>query len=106
MEQQRRVWQVLFQTRGANAGVRELLNLEQLLDSCANWKYRDEASGTLHTAKCGRWDLMGLPDAMAGERLGAPALPSGPGLSIGTSSSHFVLLSASTLVLLCSCAAG
>ena len=60
-----RQWRVLFLAR--SQGVRQLLNLDELLAACAGWLYLDAATSTLHTARCGVWPAApGVPAAMAG----------------------------------------
>lgn len=67
VERRRRVWRVLFQTRGT--AVRRFVNLEGLLRSCSAWSYLDDATQTLHTAQCGVWPSLPLLDGIAGVRV-------------------------------------
>ena len=59
-----RTWRVLFQTRTEE--VRQLTNLQQLLDRCAAWQYTDAATGAVHHAQCGVWPATPMPDVIAG----------------------------------------
>lgn len=59
-----RIWRVLFQTRTEE--VRQLTNLQQLLDRCATWQYTDASTGWVHRAQCGVWPVTSPPDVIAG----------------------------------------
>jgi len=59
-----RTWRVLFQTR--TDAVRQLTNLQQLLDRCSNWQYTDPATGQVHRAQCGVWPVTAAPEVIAG----------------------------------------
>lgn len=64
----RRTWRALFQTR--SEAVRQLDNLGELLDRCADWQHMDEDSGTVHSMACGVWpSSIGVPELMAGAHL-------------------------------------
>jgi hypothetical protein len=50
-----RVLRVLFITRSPKVAVRQILNMDELLERCQAWKYTDPASGVHFAAGCGVW---------------------------------------------------
>lgn len=82
-QQHVRTWRVLFQTRGGEA-VRQLTNLNELLERCSAWQYIDRASGWAHRARCGVWAATPAPAVIAGGLLGLPWLRSIAGIQAHT----------------------
>ncbi|KAI3439062.1 hypothetical protein D9Q98_001472 [Chlorella vulgaris] len=50
-----RVLRVLFITRSPKVAVRQILNMDELLERCQGWKYTDPASSIQFAAECGVW---------------------------------------------------
>jgi hypothetical protein len=50
-----RVLRVLFITRSPKVAVRQILNMDELLERCQGWKYTDPASSVHFAAECGMW---------------------------------------------------
>ncbi|KAI3439058.1 hypothetical protein D9Q98_001468 [Chlorella vulgaris] len=50
-----RVLRVLFISRSPKVAVRQILNMDELLERCQAWKYTDPASSIQFAAECGVW---------------------------------------------------
>ena len=50
-----RVLRVLFITRSPKVAVRQILNMDELLEQCQGWTYTDPASSIQFAAECGVW---------------------------------------------------
>ena len=50
-----RILRVLFITRSPRVTVRQILNIDELLEQCQAWRHTDPATGAQFSAECGMW---------------------------------------------------